>query len=72
MPRATVGYVIYRRVGTSWVVYRRLAVTTDTSGRARLAWRFSLPGSWYVRSSAAATTSNGSSGWSAIARYEVR
>ncbi len=72
IPRATVAYVVYRRVGTAWVVYRRVSVTADTSGRARLAWRFAIRGSWYVRSSAAATTSNGSSGWSAIARYDVR
>ena len=72
LPRATVAYVVYRRVGTSWVVYRSLSVTADASGRARLAWRFSVAGSWYVRSSARATSSNGTSAWSAIARYDVR
>ena len=72
LPRATVVYVVYRRVGTSWVVHRRLSVTADASGRARLAWRFSGAGSWYVRSSARATASNGASAWSAIARYDVR
>jgi hypothetical protein len=72
LPRAMVNYVVYRRIGTAWVLYRRFAVVTDASGRARLAWRFSLPGSWYVRSSAAATTSNGASGWSVVAQYDVR
>jgi hypothetical protein len=72
LPRATVVYVVYRRVGTSWVVYRRLSVTADASGRARLTWRFSVAGSWYVRSSARATSSNGTSAWSAISRYDVR
>jgi hypothetical protein len=49
-----------------------VSVVTDTTGRARLTWRFGLPGSWYVRSSAGATTSNGASAWSVVARYGVR
>jgi len=72
LPRATVAYVIYRWAGTSWVAYRRLPVTADASGRARLAWRFSVAGSWYARAWAEATTSNGMSAWSAVARYNVR
>ena len=71
LPRATVSYVVYRRVGTAWVLYRRISVTGDATGKARLAWRFSLPGSWYVRSAALATTSNAQSTWSAVARYDV-
>ena len=72
LPRASVAYVVYRRVGTAWVAYRRLWVTANASGRARLAWRFNIAGSWYVRSSANATSSNGTSAWSAVARYDVR
>ena len=72
LPHAMVSYVVYRRAGTAWVPYRRISVVTDTSGTARLVWRFSLPGSWYVRASAAATTSNGSSTWSLVARFDVR
>ena len=72
LPRATVLYVVYRHVGTVWRVYRRVSVAADASGRARLAWRFSIAGSWYVRSSALATASNGTSALSAIARYTVR
>jgi hypothetical protein len=72
LPQASVAYVVYRRVGTAWVIYRRFSVTADASGRARLAWRFSVAGSWYVRSSARATSSNATSAWSASARYEVR
>jgi hypothetical protein len=66
-----VSYVVYRRVGTAWVLYRRISVTGDATGKARLAWRFSLPGSWYMRSAALATTSNAQSTWSAVARYDV-
>ncbi len=72
LPRATVGFVVYRRVGTGWVAYRRISVPTDASGRARLVWRFGTAGFWNVKASAAATSANGSSGWSASARYEVR
>jgi hypothetical protein len=70
--RSSVGYVIYRRVGGSWVVFRRAYVTADGNGRAKLTWRFATSGSWYVRSAARATASNAASGWSAIARYDVR
>jgi hypothetical protein len=72
LPRATVVYVLYHRVRASWVVDRRVSVTADGSGRARLAVRFGVTGSWYVRSSARATASNGPSASSTIARYEVR
>lgn len=72
LPRATVTYVLYRRVGTSWVLSRRVSVTADASGRARLALRFTTAGSWYVRSSAASTASNAASPGSVVARYDVR
>ncbi len=72
LPRPTVSYVVYRRVGAAWVLYRRITVVGDATGKARLAWRFSLPGSWYVRSTALATTSNAQSTWSLVARYDVR
>ena len=70
--RASVAYVIYRRVGTSWVLFKRAYVTTDANGRARFSWRFGTAGSWYVRSLARATPSNAASTWSTIARYVVR
>ena len=72
LPRATVSYVVYHRVGAAWVLHRRISANGDAAGKARLAWRFSLPGSWYVRSSALATTSNAPSTWSVVARYDVR
>ena len=72
LPRATVTYVLFRRVGTSWVLSRRVSVTADANGRARLALRFTVVGSWYVRSSAGATSSNAASPGSVIARYDVR
>ena len=71
-PRAVVSFVVYRRVGSRWIVSRQTSVTTDTSGRARVSLRFGTPGSWYVRAWSMATPSNGSSTWSAIARYVVQ
>jgi len=70
--RASVAYVIYRRVGTTWVLYKRAYVTADAAGRARFTWKFATAGSWYVRSLARATPSNAASIWSTVARYDVR
>jgi hypothetical protein len=72
LPRASVQYVVFRRVNGSWVRYRRIYVTADANGRAKLAWRFTIPGKWYVRSMARATPYAGASAWSSIARYDVR
>lgn len=72
LPRASVQYVVYRRVNGSWVLYRRAYVTADASGRAKLVWRFTVAGSWYVRSMARATPYVGASAWSSVARYDVR
>ena len=71
-PRAVVSFVVYRRVGSTWTLHRQISVTTDASGRARVSLRFGTPGSWYVRAWSMATPSNGSSTWSAIARYVVQ
>jgi hypothetical protein len=72
LPRPKVTFVVYRRVGTSWILFRRVDVVADSTGRARFAWRFSTAGAWYVRSMAQATASNAASAWSAVARYDVR
>jgi Subtilase family len=71
-PRAVVSFAVYRRVGAAWTMYRRISVTTDASGRAQVALRFGTSGSWYVRAWSMATPSNGSSTWSARARYVVQ
>lgn len=71
-PRPTVTFVVYRKVGGAWVLFRRVDVVADTAGRARLAWRFARAGTWYVRSMAKATTVNAASPWSPVAQYVVR
>jgi len=70
--RASVAYVIYRRIGTAWLLYKRVYVTADAAGRATFTWKFGTAGSWYVRSLARATRSNAASTWSIVARYDVR
>ena len=70
--RASVAYVVYRRIGIAWLLYKRVYVTADAAGRARFSWKFATAGSWYVRSLARATTSNAASPWSIVARYDVR
>jgi len=72
LPRAKVTFVVYRRVGTTWVLFRRVDVVTDAAGRARFSWRFSRTGSWYVRARALASPYVAASAWSPVARYDVR
>jgi hypothetical protein len=72
LPRATVTFVVYRRVGTTWVLFRRVDVVADAAGRARFSWPFSRAGSWYVRAMAKATLYVAASAWSPVARYDVR
>ncbi len=71
-PRPTVTFVVYRKVGAAWVLFRRVDVVADANGRARLVWRFSRAGTWYVRSMAKATAVNAASPWSPVAQYVVR
>lgn len=72
LPRPMVTFVVYRKVGVAWVLFRRVDVVPDTAGRARLVWPFSRAGSWYVRSMAKATDANAASVWSPLALYVVR
>ncbi|HET9481924.1 MAG TPA: hypothetical protein VFP98_09230, partial [Candidatus Polarisedimenticolia bacterium] len=71
-PTPTVTFVVYRRIGAGWVLFKRTSVIVDPAGRATLAWTFSKAGSWYVRAQAPATRSNAASAWSPVARYTVR
>lgn len=50
LPRAQVLYLIYQRTGASWrqVAFRQ--VTAGVDGVARLTWRFTTRGEFYVRS----------------------
>ncbi|HET7727766.1 MAG TPA: S8 family serine peptidase [Candidatus Limnocylindrales bacterium] len=69
---ARVSFAIHRRVDGTWRLATRRTVTADASGVATLAWRWGTRGSWYVRATALATSSNAASVPSRIERYDVR
>ena len=51
LPAPRVAFLVYRRVNGTWrsVTFRQ--VTADpATGVARLTWRFTTPGEWYIRS----------------------
>ena len=72
LPRATVEYAVYERVGGEWVLDRRIEITADRAGVARLPLHLEVPGQWYVRARAKATSGAAGSTWSPIFRYDVR
>jgi hypothetical protein len=57
-------YRIYRWTGSAWALFSQGFRNTDGAGVARLAWRFTSPGRWYVRVIADPTVSNADSVWS--------
>ena len=71
-PRAKVEYTVYQRVGTSWTLERRVEVTADGAGDTRFPHHFDVPGEWYVRARAMATSAAAASAWSQTFRYDVR
>jgi hypothetical protein len=64
---------VFLRVGTSWVRKRTLyANAVKTTGVARIVTTLPTYGSWWIRSRAEATATNGASPWTAGFRYTVR
>ncbi len=72
LPRATVIFTVYRRVGSSWQLYARRSLATDANGRATTSWTFTTGGSWFVRAMANATPDDLASPWTPIERYTVQ
>ena len=72
LPRATVTFTAYRRVGSSWQLYVRRSLATDATGRATTSWIFATAGSWFVRAVANATPDNLASSWTSVERYTVQ
>lgn len=63
----------FLRVGTSWVRRRTLYANADpATGRATIVVTLSSAGSWWIRSRAEPTTTNGASTWTPGYRYLVR
>ena len=65
-------YRVYRWNGSAWALFTQGLRSVDAAGVARLVWRFTSPGRWYVRVMADPTASNASSVWSQVERYDVR
>lgn len=72
LPRARVTFQIWRQVGGHWVTASTRTVTANSVGRARMTWRFSMRGQWYVRAFAARTSTNAISALSPKERYSVQ
>ncbi len=71
--RGRARFDFYLRVGTSWVRKRTLYANADpATGRARLVTTLPTYGSWWIRSRAEPTSTNGASTWTPGFRYVVR
>jgi len=71
--RGRARFDFFLRVGTSWVRKRTLYANADpATGRARLVTTLPTSGSWWIRSRAEPTTTNGASAWTPGFRYVVR
>lgn len=65
-------YRVYRWTGTAWALFNQGLRSTDAAGIARLVWKFTTRGQFYVRVMADSTTYNANSAWSQVERYDVR
>jgi hypothetical protein len=72
LPKATVSFVLYRRVSGVWTLVTTRNVVINSLGKASTTFTFSSAGSYYVRSIARPTTYNANSVWSPVERYNVR
>jgi hypothetical protein len=72
LPKATVSFVLYRRVGSTWTLVTTRNVVINSLGLASTTFKFTSTGSYYVRSIARPTTYNANSVWGPLERYTVR
>jgi hypothetical protein len=72
LPAARVSFVFYHRVGSFWTLVTRRDVFINSLGKASTTFRFTVAGSWYVRTIANPTPYNANSVWSPLERYRVR
>lgn len=71
--RGRARFEFFLRVGTSWVRKRTLYANADpATGRAVLVTTLTAYGSWWIRSRAEPTATNGGSAWTSGYRYVVR
>ena len=72
LTRAKVTFRLYHRVGSVWRFVTKRDVYINSLGKASTTFRFSVAGSWYVRSIANPTPYNANSVWSRLEQYRVR
>ena len=71
--RGRARFDLFLLVGTAWVRKRTLYANADpATGRSRLVTTLPTAGSWWIRSRAEPTATNGASAWTAGYRYLVR
>jgi hypothetical protein len=63
---------VLQRTSSGWVRRRTVYANADVTGRARATIRLPSAGSWWIRSRAETTTTNGASAWTTGVRYTVR
>jgi hypothetical protein len=72
LPKATVSFVLYRRISGVWTLISTRNVVINSLGKASTTFKFSSTGSYYVRSIARPTPYNANSVWSPVERYNAR
>ena len=70
--RGRARFEVYQRTTAGWVRRRTVYASADSTGRARITLTLPSVGSWWVRSRAEPTSTNGASAWTSGVRYTVR
>jgi subtilisin family serine protease len=63
---------LFQRTSAGWTRRRTIYANADATGRARATIRLPSTGSWWIRSRAEPTATNGASPWTTGVRYTVR
>jgi hypothetical protein len=63
---------LFQRTSSGWTRRKTLYANADATGKARLTIRLPSTGSWWIRSRAEPTTTNGASPWTAGVKVTVR
>jgi hypothetical protein len=70
--RGRARFDVLQRTSAGWARRRTLYANADSAGRARVTLALPSVGSWWIRSRAEPTGTNGASGWTNGVRYTVR
>ncbi|MEX1170378.1 MAG: S8 family serine peptidase [Chloroflexota bacterium] len=63
---------LFQRITSGWTLRRTVYANADAIGRAMATIRLPSAGSWWIRSRAEPTATNGASAWTTGVRYTVR